>query len=148
MLPSLASEHRSERRTSRREEDLTVRKLRSVPTHPEPDAARAERRRFLGEELSPEPLEGSSWLVQAVLGGARPLEITRDGVIPWRSNGVLPLRHGFSRTGAPARCLLAAPGVARLKADGAAGANEPVDCAACRAWRARRGSGREAPKAA
>jgi len=127
-----------------------VRKLRSVPTHPEPDAAarRAERTRFLGQELSAEPLDGSPWLVQAVLGGAKPLEITRDGVIPWRSNGVLPLRHGFSRTGAPARCLLSAPGVARLKADAAAGAHEQVDCAACRAWRARRGSGRETPKAA
>lgn len=126
-----------------------MRKLRSVPTHPEPDPAgrRAERRRYLGEELSPEPLEGSSWLVQAVLGGARPIEITRDGVIPWRSNGVLPLRHGVSRTGAPARCLLAAPGVARLRADAAA-ANEPVDCAACRAWRARRSAGRETPRAA
>ncbi len=127
-----------------------MRKLRSVPTHPEPDAAaayRVERRRFLGQELSAEPLDGSPWLVQKVLG-AKPLEITRDGVIPWRSNGVLPLRHGFSPTGAPARCLLTAPGVARLKADAAAGAREQVDCAACRAWRARRGSGRETPKAA
>lgn len=127
-----------------------MRMLRSVPTHPEPEAAerRAERRKFLGEDLSPEPLEGSSWLVQAVLGGARSIEITRDGVIPWRSNGVLPLRHGFSRTGAPARCLLSAPGISRLRADATAGANEQVDCAACRAWRARRSAGREAPKAA
>lgn len=127
-----------------------MRKLRSVPTHPAPDVAerRGEQRRFLGQELSTEPLEGSSWLVQAVLGGAKAIEITRDGVIPWRSNGVLPLRHGYSRTGAAARCLLAAPGVARLKADASAGANEQVDCAACRAWRARRGSGRETGKAA
>jgi hypothetical protein len=127
-----------------------VRKLRSVPTHPEPDAAarRAERRKFLGQELPVEPLAGSSRLVRAVLTGAKPIEITRDGIIPWRSNGVLPLRHGFSRTGAPARCLLDGSGVVRLKADAAAGANEQVDCAACRAWRARRQSGREAGKAA
>ena len=125
-------------------------KLRSVPTHPEPDAtaSRAARSRFLGEELSPEPLAGQGWLVQAVLGGAKPIEITRDGVIPFRSNGVLPLRHGFTRTGAPATCLLRAPGVARLKADSGAGAREQIDCAACRAWRARFGASRRAGKAA
>jgi hypothetical protein len=115
-----------------------VRKLQPVPTHPDPVAAtrRAEHKRFLGEELAPDA-EGSPWLVQAVLGGAPPLEITRDGVIPWRFNGVLPLRHGYSRTGAPASCLLAAPGVERLKADGAGESSAAeVECAACRAWQA------------
>jgi len=115
-----------------------VRTLHSVATHPEPDVAerRAERNRFLGENLSPDPLSGGPWLVHAVLGGAQPLEITRDGVIPWRFDGVLPLRHGFSRTGAAASCLLEAPGLQQLRADPSAGSRAAieVECAACRAW--------------
>ncbi len=123
-----------------------MRKLQPVSTHPVPDAAarRAEKKRFLGETLARQA-DGSPWLVQAVLGGAPPLEITRDGVIPWRFNGVLPLRHGFSRTGAPATCLLAAPGVGRLKADAGERTVE-VECAACRAWQAtHRAEARRAP---
>jgi hypothetical protein len=129
-----------------------VTKLRSVPStpnDPEPAAVRrGEPARFLGGALSPEPVEGGSWLLHAVLLRARAIEITRDGVIPWRTDGVLPLRHGVSRTGAPATCLLREPGIARLKADAAAGANEQVDCAACRAWRARSGASRRDGRAA
>lgn len=94
---------------------------------------RAAGRRFLGGELIPDPLTGSSWLVKAVLGGAPPLEITRDGVIPPRPSHVLPLRHGLTRTGLPATCLISTPGLARLRLD-AAGADADVECAACRAW--------------
>jgi hypothetical protein len=115
--------------------ETAVRSLHPVFPSPDPGAtaSRAARRRFLGEELTTDPLAGSSWLVKAVLGGAPPLEITRDGVIPPRPSGVLPLRHGLSRAGLPASCLLSTPGLARLRAN-AAGADESVECAACRAW--------------
>jgi hypothetical protein len=114
-----------------------VRYLQPVPTHPDPVAAarRAERKRFLGEELTP-GTDGSPWLVQAMLGEAPPLDISRDGVLPWRDDGVLPLRHGFSRTGTPASCLLDVPGVRHLKARTEEGPELEVDCAACRAWQA------------
>ncbi len=101
-------------------------------------ASRAGHRRFLGEELSPDPLTGTPWLVKAMLGGAPPLEITRDGVIPPRPSRVLPLRHGLTGAGLPASCLLDAPGLARLRVD-AAGADADVECAACRAWQATHG---------
>ncbi len=110
--------------------------LHPASTHPAPGAAasRATRlRRFLGEELSRDPLTGSPWLVKAVLGGAPRLEITRDGVIPPRASRVLPLRHGLTSTGLAATCLLSTPGLARLRVD-AAGADANVECAACRAW--------------
>lgn len=110
-----------------------------VLTIPDPGAAwrRATQRRFLGEELSSDPLSDSRWLVKAVLGRASPLEITRDGVIPHRPSRVLPLRHGLTRAGLLATCLLDAPGLARLRVD--AGADADVDCAACRAWQATHG---------
>lgn len=113
-----------------------MRKLQPVPTHPDPDATarRAERKRFLGETLT--EAEGSPWLVQTVLGGAPPVEITRDGVIPWRDDGVLPLRHGFSRTGAPASCLLDVFGLRHLKSRTEESSELEVECAACRAWQA------------
>ncbi len=98
----------------------------------------ARLRRFLGEELSRDPLTGTPWLVKAVLGGAPPLEITRDGVIPPRPSRVLPLRHGLTGAGLPASCLLDAPGLARLRVD-ASGADADVECAACRAWQATHG---------
>ncbi len=112
-----------------------MRSLHPVATSPDQGAtsSRATRRRFLGEELAPDPLTGSPWLVKAVLGGTPPLEITRDGVIPPRPSRVLPLRHGLTSAGLPASCLLSTPGLARLRAD-AAGADESVECAACRAW--------------
>ncbi len=107
----------------------------SVHTSPDPGAAvrRAAHRRFLGEELASDPLTGSPWLVKAVLAGAAPLEITRDGVIPPHPSRVLPLRHGLTYAGLPASCLLSTPGLASLRKD-AAGADEGVECAACRAW--------------
>lgn len=112
-------------------------KLAPVPPNPDPEAAarRAARRRFLGEPLAPEA-DGGPWLVQAVLGGSPPMEITRDGVIPWRFDGVLPLRHGLSRTGAPATCLLAVPGIRHLEARAEEGRELEVECGACRAWQA------------
>ena len=114
--------------------------LDPVSTSPDPGAtsSRVARRRFLGEELTTDPLAGSSWLVKAVLGGVPALEITRDGVIPARPSRVLPLRHGLSGAGLPASCLLSTPGLARLRAD-AAGADEQVECAACRAWQTMHG---------
>lgn len=110
---------------------------RPVATHPDPDVAarREARKRFLGEELSPAN-DGTPWLSQAVLGGSPAVEITQDGVIPWRDVGLLPLRHGFTPTGAPASCLLAVPGVRHLKARTEEGHELEVDCAACRAWQA------------
>jgi hypothetical protein len=124
-----------------------VTKHQPVPTQPDPDAAarREARKRFLGEELSPAN-DGIPWLAEAVLGGSPPLEITQDGVIPWHDDGLLPLRHGFTRTGAPASCLLAVPGVRHLKARTAEGTELEVDCAACRAWQA--GHRAEAPRPA
>lgn len=112
-------------------------KPQPVATHPDPVAAarREAKKRFLGGELSPAN-DGTPWLAQAVLGGSPPLEITQDGVIPWRDDGLLPLRHGFTRTGAPASCLLAVPGVRHLKARTDEGQELEVDCAACRAWQA------------
>lgn len=114
-----------------------MKKHEPVATHPDPvaSARREERRRFLGEELSPAN-DGSPWLVQAVLGGNQPLEITADGVIPWRDDGLLPLRHGFTRTGAPASCLLDVPGLRHLKSRTEEGPELEVECAACRAWQA------------
>lgn len=121
-----------------------MKKLEPVSSHPDPEAAarREARKRFLGEELTPAN-DGSTWLVQAVLGGHPPLEITQDGVIPWKDDGVLPLRHGFSRTGAPASCLLDVFGVRHLRARAEEGPQLEVECAACRAWQA---SHRAAPR--
>jgi hypothetical protein len=129
---------RQHRRWHRKEP--AVESLQPVSTSPELGAAagRAARRRFLGEELVSDPFTDSPWLVKAVLGGAPMLEITRDGVIPARPSRVLPLRHGLTGAGLPASCLLATPGLARLRAD-AAGADERVECAACRAWQKRNG---------
>ncbi len=113
--------------------------LRAVSTSSSPstEAPRSRRQRFLGEDLSPDPLTGGPWLVKAVLGGAR-LEITRDGVIPPRPSRILPLRHGLSGVGLPATCLLTTPGLTRLRV-GAAGADTDVECAACRAWQKKHG---------
>lgn len=112
-----------------------MRSLHPVSTSPEPGAAasRAARRRFLGAELRSGLDSSSPWLVKAVLGGAPPLEITRDGVIPPRPSHVLPLRHGLTTAGLPATCLLSSTGLVRLR-KGAAGADRDVECAACRAW--------------
>jgi hypothetical protein len=100
---------------------------------------RAAGRRFLGEELSPEPeLSSTPWLLRAVLGGTPRIELADDGVLPARFDGVLPLRHGVTTRGAPATCMLQVNGLARLRAeDGATGGRE-VECAACRAWKATR----------
>ena len=108
------------------------------PEHPSPSE---HQRRFLGAELSPEPIGGGAWLVQAVLGNGPRLALTDDGMLPARTLGVLPLRHGVTATGAPASCLLRAPGLARLRSPrgGDAGA-AAVECAACRAWQAAHGA--------
>lgn len=116
--------------------------MQSPYAHPIPDpvaaARRAARQRFLGEELSPDALTDTPWLVKAVLSGAPPIEITRDGIIPPRASRLLPLRHGLTSTGAAASCLLSTPGLAQLRAD-AQGADEDVECSACRAWQKRNG---------
>jgi hypothetical protein len=116
--------------------------VQSPYAHPIPDpvaaARRAAQQRFLGEELSADELGDTPWLVKAVLSGAPPVEITRDGVIPPRASRLLPLRHGLTRTGAPASCLLGTPGLARLRTDEAAG-DEDVECGACRAWQRKNG---------
>jgi hypothetical protein len=117
-----------------------VASLHPVSTSPVSGAAhsRVGPRRFLGAELSRDPLTGSPWLVKAVLSGAPLFEITRDGVIPARPSRVLPLRHGLTSAGLPASCLLGTPGLARLRVN-AAGADVEVECAACKAWQATHG---------
>lgn len=112
-----------------------MRSLHPVSISPVPSAVagRAARRRFLGQELPPDSMTDSPWLVKAVLGRTPPLEITRDGVIPARPSRVLPLRHGTTSAGLPASCLLSTTGLVRLRRD-AAGADRDVECAACRAW--------------
>lgn len=112
-----------------------MRSLHPVSIRPVPGAVvgRADRRRFLGEELPPDSVTDSPWLVKAVLGRTPPLEITRDGVIPPRPSRVLPLRHGATSAGLPASCLLSTTGLVRLRRD-AAGADRDVECAACRTW--------------
>jgi hypothetical protein len=100
---------------------------------------RAAGRRFLGEELSPEPEpSGTPWLVRAVLGGAPRLELADDGHLPARFTGVLPLRHGVTALGAPAACLLQAGDLANLRAHAGDVTAQELECAACRAWKARR----------
>lgn len=124
----------------RHHEEETVRSYCPIQMVPDPGAAwrRATRQRFLGEEISSDPLSDGRWLVKAVLGRASPLEITRDGVIPTRPSRVLPLRHGLTGAELPATCLLDAPGLARLRV-GSVGTDADVECAACRAWQATHG---------
>ncbi len=115
-----------------------MKSLHLITTHPA-TVRRAANERFLGGELSPaEPPLDAPWLVKAVLSGGPRLEITRDGVIPGRPTGLLPLRHGITSAGAPASCLLQMPGVERLRTRAAAAEIE-VECAACRAWQATQG---------
>ncbi|HET6438415.1 MAG TPA: hypothetical protein VFG59_10160, partial [Anaeromyxobacter sp.] len=111
----------------------------SANNQPSPVRGPARHGRFLGEELSPDPLSGSSWLVKAVLGGVPAVEIRRDGVLPARPSRVLPLRHGLTYAGLKATCLLDAPGMTRLRVEEQACASREVDCAACRAWQAAHG---------
>jgi hypothetical protein len=100
-------------------------------------ARRAAGRRFLGEELSPEPEPSATpWLVRAAPTGAC-LELTEDGLLPAQDTGVLPLRHGVDAHGAPAACLLQAGDLDGLRDLREADLPE-VECGACRAWRARR----------
>ncbi len=100
-------------------------------------ARRASGRRFLGEELSPEPEPSTMpWVVRAVLSGTPRLVLADDGLLPARPSGLLPLRHGVDAHGAPAACLLQAGDLDALRAQGADAAPE-VECAACRTWRAR-----------
>jgi hypothetical protein len=102
-------------------------------------ARRAAGRRFLGEELSPEPEpSGTPWLVRAVLGGTPRIELAGDGHLPARFTGVLPLRHGVTALGAPAACLLQAGDLASLRTHAGDVTAQELECAACRAWQARR----------
>jgi hypothetical protein len=102
-------------------------------------ARRGAGRRFLGEELSPEPEpSGTPWLVKALLGGTPHLELADDGHLPARFTGVLPLRHGVTALGAPAACLLQAGDLTGLRAHADDVTAQEVECAACRAWKARR----------
>ncbi|MGC3999669.1 MAG: hypothetical protein QM767_20360 [Anaeromyxobacter sp.] len=101
---------------------------------------------FLGEELDagPRPPDGPWWL-RAILSAPPREDLAEDGSIPARRSAVLPLRHGLTATGAPARCLLDEPDqLLRLRAIARTGAvrtppvvHEARECAACAAWIAR-----------